>query len=134
MTLYGEMASRKYLFENLSMTQSVGRRNAAPSLAIKCARSDINRSDMERVQVWLTNEESSRSAHEHFGQIVEAYIPARTELLGECEATPEAVAELADVEVEEAAEALARPGEPLLVGELYQGDASAALYLVVYPS
>jgi hypothetical protein len=51
--------------------------------------------------------------------------------LGECEATPEAVAELADVEIEEAAEALARPGEPLLVGELYQGDVSADLYLVV---
>jgi len=89
---------------------------------------------MERVQVWLTNEESSRSVHEHFGQIVEAYIPAREEFLGECDATPEAVAELADVEIEEAAEALARPGEPLLVGELYQGDVSAELYLVVYPS
>jgi hypothetical protein len=89
---------------------------------------------MERVQVWLTNEESSRSVHEHFGQIVEAYIPAREEFLGECEATPEAVAELADVEVDKAAEALARPGEPLLVGEVDQGDVSAALYLVVYPS
>jgi len=88
---------------------------------------------MERVQVWLTNEESSRSMHEHFGQIVEAYIPARKEFLGECEATPEAVAELADVEVAEAAEALASPGEPLLVGELYQGDVSAALYLMVLP-
>ena len=89
---------------------------------------------MERVQVWLTNEESNRSMHEHFGQIVEAYIPARKEFLGECDATPEAVAELADVEVDEAAEALARPGEPLLVGELYQGDVSAAHYLVIYPS
>jgi hypothetical protein len=88
---------------------------------------------MERVQVWLTNEESSRSVHEHFGQIVEAYIPARTEFWGECDATPEAVAELADVDADEAAEALARPGEPLLVGELYQGDVSAALYLVVLP-
>ena len=88
---------------------------------------------MERVEVWLVNEESSRSVHEHFGQIVEAYIPARTEFLGECEATPETVAELADVELEEAAEALARPGEPLLVGELYQGDVSAALYLMVLP-
>jgi hypothetical protein len=89
---------------------------------------------MERVQVWLINEESSRTVHEHFGQIVEAYIPARKEFLGECKATPEAVAELADVEVEEAAEALANPGEPILVGELYQGDVSAELYLVVYPS
>jgi len=133
MTLYGEMALRKYPFENRSMAQSVGRRNAAPFLVIKCARSDINKGDMERVEVWLVNEESSRSAHEHFGQLVEAYIPARTELFGECEATPEAVAELADVEVNEAAEALARPGEPLLVGELYQGDVSAALYLVVLP-
>jgi hypothetical protein len=88
---------------------------------------------MERVEVWLVNEESSRSVHEHFGQIVEAYIPAREEFLGECEATPEAVAELADVEVAEAAEALASPGEPLLVGELYQGDVSAELYLVVQP-
>jgi hypothetical protein len=43
------------------------------------------------------------------------------------------VAELADVEVAEATEALARPGEPLLVGELYQGDVSADLYLVVSP-
>jgi hypothetical protein len=89
---------------------------------------------MERVQVWLTNEESSRSVHEHFGQIVEAYIPAREEFLGECEATPEAVAELADVEVDKAAEALASPGELLLIGEVDQGDVSAALYLVVYPS
>ena len=89
---------------------------------------------MERVEVWLVNEESSRSVHEHFGQIVEAYIPAREEFLGECEATPEAVAELADVEIEEAAEALASPGEPLLVGEVDQGDVSAELYLVVYPS
>jgi len=89
---------------------------------------------MKRVQVCLTNEESSRSVHEHFGQIVEAYIPARKEFLGECEATPEAVAELADVDVAEAAEALASPGELLLVGELYQGDVSAKLYLVVYPS
>jgi hypothetical protein len=88
---------------------------------------------MERVQVWLINEESSRTVHEHFGQIVEVYIPAREEFLGECEATPEAVAELADVEIAEAAEALARPGEPLLVGELYQGDVSAALYLMVLP-
>ena len=88
---------------------------------------------MERVQVWLINEESSRTEHEHFGQLMEAYIPARTEFLGECEATPESVAELADVEVAEAAEALARPGEPLPVGELYQGDVSADLYLVVSP-
>ena len=88
---------------------------------------------MERVQVWLTNEESSRSMHEHFGQIVEAYIPAHKEFLGECEATPEAVAELADVEVDEAAKALARLGESLLVGELYRGDVSAALYLMVLP-
>ena len=88
---------------------------------------------MERVEVWLVNEESSRSVHEHFGQLVEAYIPARTEFLGECVASPEAIAELADVEVEEAAEALASPGEPLLVGEVYQGDVSAELYLVVQP-
>jgi len=88
---------------------------------------------MERVQVWLINEESSRTVHEHFGQIVESYIPWREQILGVCDATPEAVAELADVEVEEAAEALASPGELLLVGELYQGDVSAELYLVVLP-
>jgi hypothetical protein len=91
-------------------------------------------SDMKRVEVWLMNGESSRTVHEHFGQIVEAYIPARERFLGECDATPEAVMELADVEVEEAGEALAKPGEPVFVGELYQGDVSAGLYLVVYPS
>jgi len=89
---------------------------------------------MKRVQVWLMNEESDRTVHEHFGQIVEAYIPARERFLGECEATPEAIAELADVEMEEAAEALSKSGEPILVGELYEGDVSAELYLVVYPS
>ncbi len=88
---------------------------------------------MTRVEVWLINGESSRSVHEHFGQIVEAYIPAKEEFLGECDATPEAVAELADVEIEEAAEALASPGELVSVGELYQGDVSAELFLVVYP-
>jgi hypothetical protein len=89
---------------------------------------------MKRVQVWLVNEESSRSAHEHFGQIVEAYIPSRERFLGECDATPEAVAELADVEIEEASEALSKPGELVLVGELYEGDVSAELYLMVYPA
>jgi hypothetical protein len=88
---------------------------------------------MKRVEVWLMNGESSRSVHEHFGQIVEAYIPARVEFLGMVEATPEAVAELADVEIEEAAEALARPNEFVCVGELYEGDVSAKLYLLVLP-
>jgi hypothetical protein len=83
---------------------------------------------MKRVEVWLMNGESSRSVHEHFGQIVEAYIPARVEFLGMVEATPEAVAELADVEIEEAAPKrwLYRSGcrnEPYvqvwLLGELY---------------
>jgi hypothetical protein len=89
---------------------------------------------MERVQVWLVNEESSRTVHEHFGQIVEAYIPAREEFLGECEATPEAVAELADVELEEAVAALSKPGEAIWVGSLYEGDVSAELYLIVAPA
>jgi hypothetical protein len=86
---------------------------------------------MKRVEVWLINDESSRTVHEHFGQIVEAYIPAREEFLGVCDATPEAVAELADVEIEEAAEALSKPGELICVGTLYQGDVSAKLYLMV---
>jgi hypothetical protein len=89
---------------------------------------------MKQVEVWLINGESSRTVHEHFGQLVEAYIVARAKFLGECEATLEAVSELADVELEEAAEALANPGEPVFVGEIYQGDVSAGLYLVVYPS
>jgi hypothetical protein len=38
------------------------------------------------------------------------------------------------VELEEAAIALSKPGELVQVGELYEGDVSAALYLVVYPS
>ena len=88
---------------------------------------------MERVQVWLINEASRRSVHEHFGQIVESYIPWREQILGVCDATPEAVAELADVEIEEAAVALAQPGELIWLGELEQGDVSAALYLVVLP-
>jgi hypothetical protein len=88
---------------------------------------------MKRVQVWLVNEESSRTVHEYFGQIVEAYIPSREVFLGECEATPEAVAELADVEIEEAAEALAKPNALVCVGELYEGDVSAKLYLLVLP-
>jgi len=134
MTLCVAMGLRRYHSKSRCISPKFGAALGRPALAIKCARSDINRGDMERVEVWLTNEESSRSVHEYFGQLVEAYIPARTEFLGECEATPEAVAELADVEVDKAAEALARPGEPLLVGEVDQGDVSAALYLVVYPS
>jgi len=88
---------------------------------------------MKRVEVWLINEESSRTVHEHFGQMVEAYIPSREVFLGECEATPGAVAELADVEIEQAAEALAYPNELVCVGELYEGDVSAKLYLMVSP-
>jgi len=133
MTLCVAMGLRRYHSKSRCISPKFGAALGRPALAIKCARSDINRSDMERVEVWLVNEESSRSVHEHFGQLVEAYIPARKEFLGECEATPGAVAELVDVDVAEAAEALARPGEPLLVGELYQGDVSAALYLVVLP-
>jgi len=88
---------------------------------------------MERVQVWLINEESDRTVHEHFGQIVEAYIPAREEFLGVCEATPEAVAELADVKIEEALEALSRPDQLVCIGELYEGDVSVKLYLMISP-
>jgi len=88
---------------------------------------------MKRVEVWLVNEESTRTVHEHFGQLVEAYIPARQEFLGECDATPEAVARLADVKIEEAAEALRKPGVFVYVGELYEGDVSAELYLMVLP-
>lgn len=88
---------------------------------------------MKRVQVWLVNEESDRSVHEHFGQLVEAYIPPREEFLGTCEATPEAVARLADVDGWIAAEAIAQPWVPILVGEVYEGDVSAPLYLLVRP-
>jgi hypothetical protein len=88
---------------------------------------------MKRVIVWLVNEESDRAEHEHFGEEVEAYIPARRVLLGPCEATPEAIAEFADAEVGQAAEALANPGTPVLIGELVEGDVSAPLYLVVSP-
>jgi len=89
--------------------------------------------DMERVQVWLTNEESDWVVHEHFGQSVVAHIRASRNLLGECEATPEAVAELADVPTPFAEAALSYMGTPICVGKLYHGDASADLYLVVYP-
>jgi hypothetical protein len=88
---------------------------------------------MKRVEVWLINGESDRTVHEHFGQLVEAYIPPREEFLGFCEATPHAVAELADVDDWSAAEALARPWEPIHVGELCEGDVSAPLYLLVRP-
>jgi hypothetical protein len=88
---------------------------------------------MKRVIVRLVNEESDRTVHEHFGQIVEAYIPSSEVVLGECAATPEAIAELADIEIEEAAEALANPNELVCVGELYEGDVSANLYLMVSP-
>ena len=127
------MGLQRYPSESRCISPKFGAALGRPTLAIKCVRSDINKGDMERVQVWLTNEESSRSVHEHFGQIVDAHIPARKEFLGECEASPETVADLADVEVDQAAEALASPGEPLLVGELCQGDVSAELYLVVLP-
>jgi len=127
------MELQKYHSEIRCISPKRGAAIGRPALVIKCARSDINRNDMTRVQVWLVNEESTRTVHEHFGQIVEAYIPARERFLGECEATPEAVAVLADVEIDEAAEALANSGTPISVGELYQGDVSAQLYLVVWP-
>jgi hypothetical protein len=127
------MALQRYHSEKPEQAWGMGRRKAAPALVIKCAHSDINRCDMERVQVWLINEESDRTVHEHFGQIVEAYIPAREVFLGVCEATPEAVAELADVEVEEALEALSKPDELVCIGELYEGDVSAKLFLLISP-
>jgi translation initiation factor 2 beta subunit (eIF-2beta)/eIF-5 len=127
------MGLQRYLSKEPLHIPKYGAALSRPSLAIKSAHSHINRGDMKRVQVWLVNEESSRTVHEHFGQIVEAYIPSRERFLGECDAAPEAVAELADVEIEEAAEALSKLGELVLVGELYEGDVSAELYLMVLP-
>jgi len=124
---------QKYRSEIRCISPKRGAAIGRPALVIKCARSDINRSDMKRVQVWLANEESTRTMHEHFGQMVEAYIPSREVFLGECDATPEAVAELADVEIEEAAEALANLTDLVCIGELYEGDVSAKLYLMVVP-
>lgn len=131
------MGLLKYLFRTFDYPKHIPRHGAAygrPALVIKSAHSHINRVGMRRVEVWLVNDESSRTVHEHFGQIVEAYIPPRQKFLGVCNPLPEAVADLADVEVEEAAEALSKPGEPVLVGELYKGDVSAKLYLVVWPA
>jgi hypothetical protein len=92
-----------------------------------------NKGNMTKVQVWLVNDESSRTVHEHFGQIVEAYIPAREEFLGECKGTPRAVARLAEVDEDVAAEALANPGERVYAYDKYIGDVGTEVYLVVYP-
>jgi hypothetical protein len=136
-SLYMELGSTLYLYSKINEGKALktieeGRFNDASSLRVYgYSRNKSSQANMKRVKVWLINEESDRTVHEYFGQMVEAYIPARKESLGVCEATPEAVAELADVELEEAAEALAKPGELVLVGEIYKGDVSAPLYLMV---
>jgi len=109
MTLYGEMALRKYLFDD---------------------------STMERVQVWFdvfkviegTREEDGKSVH------FSSHSPAGKIFLGECDATPEAVAELAGVHVAEAAEVLNWIGTGLGVIRRPYEEGYMLFYLVVFPS
>ena len=87
-----------------------------------------------QVKVWLTNAESSRTWHEMHGQIVECYIPARTELVGVTDADPEAILALLDLDESHAhavQQALACPGGEVWLYEDYCGDVSVDVYLIL---
>jgi hypothetical protein len=89
---------------------------------------------MARVEVWLENTEAIKLVRRsEKGENVYAAIPAQKKLLGRCEATAKAVAELCGIDESIAAEALAHPGEPVFLCEWSVPPLVVNLYLVVYP-
>jgi len=87
---------------------------------------------MAWVEVWLENTEAIRwGRRNERGEIVFDLFPAQEKLVGRCKATPEAVAALAGVGKELAAEALSKMGEPVFIGAM--GQKPVDFYLVVYP-
>ncbi len=90
---------------------------------------------MKWVEVWLENTETigfvlgSKSGD---GRLI--LVPAEQKLMGRCEATKRAVAQLAGVSEEIAAQALAQPGEPVFIRKKAVSSLHVSLYLVVYPT
>jgi hypothetical protein len=87
---------------------------------------------MKQVKVWLENTEAIKwvRRNENGGNVY-AMVPAQRKFIGRCEATAEAVAELAGVDVDVATEALALPGEPVFIGEFSPQSLVVNFYLVV---
>jgi ketosteroid isomerase-like protein len=89
---------------------------------------------MAQVEVWLENTEVIQwGRRNEKGEIVLDLFPAQQELIGRCEATPEAVAALAGVGIAIAAEALSHSGEPVFIRRQPVPPLYVDLYLVVYP-
>jgi len=87
---------------------------------------------MTQVKVWLENTEAIKWVRRNEkGENVYVTVPAQSKLLGRCEATAEAVAELAGVNVHVAEKALAKPGEPVFIGEFSNPPLVINFYLVV---
>jgi len=87
---------------------------------------------MAKVKVWLENTEAIKLVRRNeSGENVYAMIPAQRKFLGRCEATAEAVAELAGVDVDVAGEALANPGEAVFICEYPIPPLVVNFYLVV---
>jgi hypothetical protein len=90
---------------------------------------------MVREQVWVEDVEVIRVMRRNEnGDVVYIEVPGRKKWLGRCEATPEAVARLAEVAQSIASEALSTPGEAVLILEHQIPPMVVRFYLVVYPS
>jgi len=109
MTLYGAMELQKYHSDNKIM---------------------------ERVQVWLDKVRFTREKKQEAGKEFEVecmHLPAEKMFLGECDATPEAVAKLAGVHIYFAAMAMERMGMGCRVFGMKHGSECNEYYLVVLP-
>jgi hypothetical protein len=91
---------------------------------------------MERVQVWIDKIRVTREKRQEGGREYEVscrHFPAEMTFLGECDATPEAVANLAGVHVYYAIEVLKTMGGLLISTEPCESGYNE-YYLVVLPA
>jgi hypothetical protein len=90
---------------------------------------------MAWVEVWLENTEVIRwGRRNEKGMIVYDLFPAQKKLIGRCEATPKAIAELVGIDEELAGEALSKLGEPVFIGDRIVSSLRVNFYLIVYPT
>jgi hypothetical protein len=92
---------------------------------------------MKRAQVWLDKIRVTREKRQGAGSEYEVrcmHLPAEKLFLGECEATPEAVAKLSGVHVYYATIAMERMGTGCFVFSTNLGTESIEYYLVVLPA
>jgi len=97
----------------------------------------FNDSVMERVQVWFDKVKVTREKRQEGGcefEVEHMHLPPEKIFLGECEATTEAVAGIAGVEVYYARRALERMGECFWVFSEELGSESIEYYLLVLPA